>query len=142
MLNETESYLEDGIPFGSVHIMIQRRERYQDTAVLRSGEAIGAGCDRTFVRWRTVAAVLGSYRLKKEKRIGIRMSRAKVHLREGMISSAIEALRSGEPRGNHRPEVAADRVPYILPAVAPTRWWRSSLQYFIRFRLAKVTVHW
>ena len=40
-------------------------------------------------------------------------------LREGMISSAIEALRSGESRGNHRPEVAADRVPYILPAVAP-----------------------
>lgn len=40
-------------------------------------------------------------------------------LREGMISSAIEALHSGESRGNHRPEVAADRVPYILPAVAP-----------------------
>ena len=42
--------------------------------------------------------------------------------REGMISSAIEALHSGESRGNHRPEVAAvaaDRVPYILPAVAP-----------------------
>ena len=36
-----------------------------------------------------------------------------------MISSAIEALRSGESHGNHRPEVAADRVPYILPAVAP-----------------------
>ena len=36
-----------------------------------------------------------------------------------MISSAIEALHSGESRGNHRPEVAADRVPYILPAVAP-----------------------
>lgn len=40
-------------------------------------------------------------------------------LREGMISSAIEALHSGESRGNHRPEVAADRVPYILPAAAP-----------------------
>ncbi len=39
-----------------------------------------------------------------------------------MISSAIEALRSGESRGNHRPEVAevaADRAPYILPAAAP-----------------------
>ena len=36
-----------------------------------------------------------------------------------MISSAIEALHSGESRGNHRPEVVADRVPYILPAVAP-----------------------
>ena len=35
MLNETESYLEDGIPSDSI-IMIQRRERYQDTAVLRS----------------------------------------------------------------------------------------------------------
>lgn len=43
-------------------------------------------------------------------------------LREGMISSAIEALRSGESHGNHRPEVAevaADRAPYILPAAAP-----------------------
>ena len=40
-------------------------------------------------------------------------------LREGMISSAIEALHSGESREIHRPEVAADRVPYILPAAVP-----------------------
>ena len=43
-------------------------------------------------------------------------------LRKEMISSAIEALRSGESRGIHRPEVeavAADRALYILPAAAP-----------------------
>ena len=49
-------------------------------------------------------------------------ARQRCILREGMISSAIEVLPSGESRGIHRPavaEVAADRVPYILPAAVP-----------------------
>ncbi|MFR7375537.1 MAG: TPM domain-containing protein [Oliverpabstia sp.] len=104
MLNETESYLEDGIPSDQYNYDTEtgKISRYRSITVHES--QIRSGCGRTFVRWRTAAAVLGSHRSKRKTYRHPHESRAKVRIftRRDDISSAIEAItQRSNPAWNH-----------------------------------------
>lgn len=97
MLNETESYLEDGIPSDQYNYDTEtgKISRYRSITVY---EAIGAAVIALLCGGGFAAAVLGSYRLKKKTyRYPCTRARQRYILREGMTSSFIEAHTAENP---------------------------------------------
>mgnify|MGYP002225745817 FL=1 len=118
MLNETERYLEDGIPSDQYNYDTEtgKISRYRSITVY---EAIGAAVIALLCGGGFAAAVLGSYRLKRKTYRYPYESRAKVHFTRRDDQFRHRSITQRRIPREHRPEVAADRVPYILPAVAP-----------------------